>query len=220
MRASGAPPAAGLTVSQFLGHTGGWRISIDLVGIGLFSGLFLVPLFALIQSRSARDQVSRVIAANNILNAAFMVLASVLLSEFTAAWLLYLGVIFLVMVMYAPGGVASLIMVNVRVSRFGKLNRFWGLYGGLLVTGAIVLLGAAALIEMVYHRQLNSAMGASAKFLFTELDTSSAAVWAGAIAVTLVGAGLLELVRRRFARAWGQAQEEIEAEIKRREQAA
>ncbi len=155
-----------------------------------------------------------------IIGAILMVLASVLLSEFTAAWLLYLGVIFLVMVMYAPGGVASLIMVNVRVSRFGKLNRFWGLYGGLLVTGAIVLLGAAALIEMVYHRQLNSAMGASAKFLFTELDTSSAAVWAGAIAVTLVGAGLLELVRRRFARAWGQAQEEIEAEIKRREQAA
>ena len=94
------------------------------------------------------------------------------------------------------------------------------MYGGLLVTGAILLLGVAALIEMVYHRQLNASMGPDAKFIFTALDTSSAAVWAGAIAVTLVGAGLLEFVRRRFARAWGQAQEEIEAEIKRREQAA
>lgn len=75
---SGAPPATGLTVSQFLGHTGGWRISIDLVGIGLFSGLFLVPLFALIQSRTPKRELSRVISAVNIQNAFFIVLAAVL----------------------------------------------------------------------------------------------------------------------------------------------
>jgi branched-chain amino acid transport system permease protein len=51
-----------------------------------------------------------------------MVLAFVLLSELTKAWLLYLGLIFLFMVMYAPGGIASLIMMNLRVARFGKLR--------------------------------------------------------------------------------------------------
>jgi 1-acyl-sn-glycerol-3-phosphate acyltransferase len=55
-----------------------WRVLADLALMAVFSGFYLVPLFALIQSRSARDEVSRVIAANNILNAAFMVLASVL----------------------------------------------------------------------------------------------------------------------------------------------
>jgi 1-acyl-sn-glycerol-3-phosphate acyltransferase len=75
---SGAPPATGLAVSQFLDHSGGWRISIDLVGIGLFSGLFLVPLFALIQSRTAKSELSRVISAVNIQNAFFIVLAAVL----------------------------------------------------------------------------------------------------------------------------------------------
>jgi branched-chain amino acid transport system permease protein len=45
-----------------------------------------------------------------------MVLAFVLFSEFTSAWLLYLGLIFLFMVMYAPGGMASLIMMNLRVA--------------------------------------------------------------------------------------------------------
>jgi 1-acyl-sn-glycerol-3-phosphate acyltransferase len=75
---SGAPPATGLTVSQFLDHSGGWRISIDLVGIGLFSGLFLVPLFALIQSRTPKSELSRVISAVNIQNAFFIVLAAVL----------------------------------------------------------------------------------------------------------------------------------------------
>jgi branched-chain amino acid transport system permease protein len=52
-----------------------------------------------------------------IIGAVLMVLASVLLSELTKAWLLYLGLVFLFMVMYAPGGVASLIMMNVRVAR-------------------------------------------------------------------------------------------------------
>ena len=55
-----------------------WRVLADLALMAVFSGFFIVPLFALIQSRTPRDQVSRVIAANNILNAAFMVVASVL----------------------------------------------------------------------------------------------------------------------------------------------
>ena len=53
-----------------------------------------------------------------------------------------------------------------------------------------------------------------------QLDTSSAAAWAGAIVLAVIGGAALEFVRRRFARVWGQAQEEIETEIKRKEQAA
>jgi 1-acyl-sn-glycerol-3-phosphate acyltransferase len=75
---TGAPPATGLSVAQFLDHPGGWRIAIDLTGIGLFCGLFLVPLFALIQSRTPRNELSRVISAVNIQNAFFIVLAAVL----------------------------------------------------------------------------------------------------------------------------------------------
>ena len=51
---------------------------MDLVGIGLFTGFFVVPLFALIQSRTPREELSRVIAGMNIQNAAFIVLAAVL----------------------------------------------------------------------------------------------------------------------------------------------
>jgi branched-chain amino acid transport system permease protein len=50
-----------------------------------------------------------------IIGAILMVLAFVLLSEFTKAWLLYLGLLFLFMVMYAPGGVASLIMMQLQL---------------------------------------------------------------------------------------------------------
>ncbi|MFC3550333.1 MFS transporter [Lysobacter cavernae] len=75
---SGAAPAQVSTVVAFLQQPGSWRIVIDLVGIGLFAGFFVVPLFALIQSRTPRNEVSRVIAGMNIQNAAFIVLAAVL----------------------------------------------------------------------------------------------------------------------------------------------
>jgi 1-acyl-sn-glycerol-3-phosphate acyltransferase len=75
------PDAAGeqgLRVMQFLGQHGAWRVMIDLLGMAIFSGFFIVPLFALVQSRSDPARRSRVIAANNILNALFMVVAAVM----------------------------------------------------------------------------------------------------------------------------------------------
>ena len=75
---SGAATISDLEVMQFLRQPGSWRIVMDLVGIGLFAGFFVVPLFALIQSRTPRDELSRVIAGMNIQNAAFIVLAAVL----------------------------------------------------------------------------------------------------------------------------------------------
>ena len=75
---SGAATAAGLSVSGFLQQPGSWRIVVDLVGIGLFAGFFVVPLFALMQSRTPRNEMSRVIAGMNIQNAGFIVLAAVL----------------------------------------------------------------------------------------------------------------------------------------------
>ena len=67
--ASGALVGAG----EFLARAGSWRILCDLVLIGVFGGFYIVPLYALIQTRSERSHQSRIIAGNNILNALFMV---------------------------------------------------------------------------------------------------------------------------------------------------
>ena len=152
-----------------------------------------------------------------ILGAILMVIALVLLSELTTAWLLYLGLVFLFMVMYAPGGLASLIMMNLRVAAFGKLRRLWTAYLGLFGTGAAALVGIGAMVEMVYHRQLNAALGPDLRYLGATLNTESVNTWVGAVFVMLVGVGLFELTRREFARQWGDTQGEIEKEIKRRE---
>jgi len=152
-----------------------------------------------------------------IIGAVLMILAFVLLSEFTKAWLLYLGLLFLFMVMFAPGGFASLIMMNVRVAAFGKLKPLLGHYAALLVTGLLAFSGVAAMIEMLYHLQLDAALGSQLRFMGLQLNAAAPATWVGAVAVTLAGLMVFELARRRFAIKWGDAQESIEKEIKRRE---
>ena len=152
-----------------------------------------------------------------IIGAILLVVANVLLSEWTKAWLLYLGLVFLFMVMYAPGGVASLIMMNLRVAAFGFLRKLWVSYLALLVTSMVMLLGAAAMIEMIYHLQLNAAVGDELRFLGAMLNAKSLNSWVGSGFVLITGIALFELVRRQFKRDWDAVQIDIEREIKRRE---
>ncbi|MDM7943643.1 MAG: branched-chain amino acid ABC transporter permease [Hydrogenophaga sp.] len=152
-----------------------------------------------------------------IIGGILMVLAFVLLSEFTKAWLLYLGLIFTFMVMYAPGGFASLIMMNVRVAAFGMLRRIWVSYLVLGLLALVIFGGAGAMIEMVYHLQLNAAMGDELTFFGVGLNARSVNSWFGSALMALAGLALFELARRQFKRKWNAIQTEIEQEIKRRE---
>ncbi len=145
-----------------------------------------------------------------IIGGVLMVLGIGLFSELTKAWQLYLGLIFMFMVMYAPGGIARLIMMNLRVAAHRKLHRLWGWYA-LLTAGALVMLaGSAALIELVYHLQLGATSGPTLQYVGMTLDIGAASSWLGALAVAAIGLALFEFVRRRFALAWGRIQSEIE----------
>ncbi len=64
------------TAQSFLAQLSHWRVIADLFLIGVFGGIFIVPLYALIQTRTEREYTSRAIAANNILNSLFMVIAA------------------------------------------------------------------------------------------------------------------------------------------------
>ena len=152
-----------------------------------------------------------------IIGGILMVLAAVLLSELTKAWLLYLGLVFLFMVMYAPGGIASLIMMNLRVASFGRLREIWVAYLALGVTALAVLLGAGSMIEMIYHLKLDAAMGDELHYLGMTLAPSQGSSWFGAAFVTLTALGIFELTRRHFVAQWSAIQTDIEKEIKRRE---
>ncbi len=75
---TGLAPATGLDLAGFVASPGSWRVMADLTLIGLFAGFYVVPLFALVQSRTPKQELSRVIAALNIQNAFFIVSAALL----------------------------------------------------------------------------------------------------------------------------------------------
>ncbi len=103
-----APSAAPLIgVAAFLGEPLGLRIFADLLGLAISGGFFVVPLYALIQSRSAEEVRARVIAANNIMNALFMAAGAVVTVGLLAVGL-GIPVVYLVL---ATGNVVATVIV-------------------------------------------------------------------------------------------------------------
>ncbi len=74
----GLPQSAALTLPEFLAMPAHWRVLADLALLSLFAGLYSVPMYALIQLRAQPTHRARIIAANNILNALFMIASSVI----------------------------------------------------------------------------------------------------------------------------------------------
>jgi 1-acyl-sn-glycerol-3-phosphate acyltransferase len=81
----GLPPAAGYTLSAFLAQPAHWRVMADLALLSLFAGLYSVPMYALIQLRAQPSHRARIIAANNILNALFMIASAVIVGALLQA---------------------------------------------------------------------------------------------------------------------------------------
>jgi len=72
------PASSGMGVLAFVGQTQHWRVMLDLTLLSLFAGLYSVPMYALIQMRSLPTHRARIIAANNILNALFMIASALI----------------------------------------------------------------------------------------------------------------------------------------------
>ena len=216
----------------FIGYNTQWVRYLAFIIAGFFAGIGGALAAINFEIVGAADSLSSVrsggyllftflggatIFFGPIIGAVLLVLASVLLSEITKAWLLYLGLIFLLMVMYAPGGIASLIMLNLRLVKFGRFRRVADCYLWLVIAGVPMFFGVAALIEMVYHMQLNGSLGPTMHFFGIPLNVQSALSWIAALAVAGTGLALFDQARRGFARRWDAVQGEIEAAIRTRE---
>lgn len=150
-----------------------------------------------------------------ILGAVIFVFFAVALSDYTKAWQFYLGVFFVSMVMFAPGGVASLILMNLRVMKHRLFGRLRDAYAGVLLSGLILLVGVVMVIEMSYHLTLNFASGSKMRLFGFPIDSAAPEIWLLAIGVLVAGAASFEAMRRYFAREWGVVQAEIEERMRR-----
>ncbi|HEY0878276.1 MAG TPA: branched-chain amino acid ABC transporter permease, partial [Zeimonas sp.] len=145
-----------------------------------------------------------------ILGAVIFIFFAVALSDYTSAWQFYLGVFFVLIVMYAPGGVASLIMMNLRVARHGLFGRLVASYAALAVASAVLLAGVIIVVEMSYQLTLNFASGSQLRLFGFDVDAADSGGWVVALALVVVGGLGFEMARRRFARVWSAVQTSIE----------
>jgi branched-chain amino acid transport system permease protein len=145
-----------------------------------------------------------------ILGAIVFVFFAVALSEYTKAWQLYLGVFFVLLVMYAPGGLSSLLLMNLRVLKFRKFARLKDPYVGVLIATAALALGAVLMIELTYHVTLNVGQGPEVRVFGFPFDTSRSPGWVFATAILAAAAVAFEYYRQRFKREWDAVQVEIE----------
>jgi branched-chain amino acid transport system permease protein len=141
-----------------------------------------------------------------IIGAVGMVVSGVLLSEWSAAWLLYLGLLFVGMVMYAPGGLASIGVWHLRWMSAHACARLWGWYGAMLASAVLACLGATSAIEFFYHQQLQTTTGQPMRWLGMPWDTEQALPWLAAALALFSGLACLAFFKRR----WQQALAEIE----------
>lgn len=144
-----------------------------------------------------------------IIGSILFVLFAVALSNLTPAWLLYLGLFFVLVVMYVPGGVSSLLMKQVPLIAARKLHRMMPSYASAL-GAALILLGALVLtVELVYKVQIDSDNGTAMAFFGLNFDAASWKPWAVAAVLWALGAQAGRLAAARVRDAWDGVQREI-----------
>ncbi len=154
-----------------------------------------------------------------IIGSILLVFALVVLSEFTKAWQLYVGIVFLIMVVFAPGGFSALIMLNLRRVKYGEWRKMRWPYAGMFFFGLIALWGFAAVVEMAYQIQVAAGSGSAVTVARIPLDAASASSWLIAVAVLVAGGIAFEIWRRKFHRVWNEGEARIAEAIKKAEAA-
>jgi branched-chain amino acid transport system permease protein len=145
-----------------------------------------------------------------VVGAIVFVFFVVALSGFTQAWLLYLGLFFVLMVLYAPGGIASLILMQFPVIRAGRWRELLLPYAFAALAGLVALAGVIGLVEMVYRL---SEPGASTvlTLLGVPFDAKSAPPWFAFAAVLVGGLAALRVTTRRVGERWGAIQLDLQS---------
>ncbi len=153
--------------------------------------------------------------AGPVLGAVLIVLLQSWVSLLSNSWLVYVGVLFILMVTFAPGGIAGIVMMHQPIWRSGRLGRLALPYARVLVPGLLVVVGFVLVIELCSFLTIGAAQGKSFTLSGVTIDPQRLEPWvAGAL---LLAAGGLWLWRegRRFHAVWEALMEEIKSAAER-----
>ena len=126
----------------------------------------------------------------------------VVLATITKAWLLYLGLFFVLMVMYCPGGIATLIMMQIPIIRAGRFREIFPSYCLATAASIILLVALVFTVEMIYHLSLEAATGTNKAFFGMQIDVAGAPPWIVVALLTAIGAALFAAARRGVSAHW------------------
>jgi branched-chain amino acid transport system permease protein len=178
------------------------------IGGGLFAITYEIVTF---------DAVAAPLAANALLMAYIggattffgPVLGAILItllqsgvSLISNSWLVYVGVLFIAMVTFAPTGLTGIILAHAPLARAGLLSRLTLPYLRIAVPGMILLVGVIGAVELLSFMTIGRAQGKHLILLGTELDIYSSVPWLVAALCLLGGGAWLWVASRRFKRAW------------------
>jgi branched-chain amino acid transport system permease protein len=211
--------------AQFVGYDPRMVRFVQFSLSGFFAGL-AGALYALTYEIVTYDTVSGAMSSNALLmtyiggvgvfagpviGAVLVVLLQSWVSLLSNSWLVYAGVLFILMVTFAPGGIGGLVMIHQPIWQTRRLGRLVGPYLRLLVPGLLVVVGFVLVVELCSFLTIGAAQGESFTLGHVKVEPRTPLPWAVA-AVLLIGGGLwLRHAVRGFAAAWHAVVDEIKA---------
>lgn len=122
-----------------------------------------------------------------VLGAVLITFLQVVLAAYTKAWPLYMGVVFISTVLFAPQGLAGIVMQHRQVWTSGLLRRLVPAYAKVLAPVSAMALGVICLVEYTYHLTTEAQAGTQMKLFRVSFDVAAPAPWALAVALVVIG---------------------------------
>jgi branched-chain amino acid transport system permease protein len=132
------------------------------------------------------------------------------------SWLVYVGVLFIGMVTFAPQGIMGLVMAHRPIVRAGQLGRLAVPYARVIVPAVLTVLGFVGLVELTSFLTIGAAQGKTLVLFGSKIDVHAMLPWAAAAVCLVAGLAWLRLEARSFRRVW----EKLMAELKPQRSAA
>ena len=140
-----------------------------------------------------------------VVGAIFVTILSLGLSDLTTVWQLYFGLIFIAVVMFAPGGITGLLMMHRPLLRNGMLGRVIPSYLVAIVPTLAMLIGLMLGIESIVHYTMNSMEDPNIKAFGIPFNAASPVTWAASVVLLIGGFMLARITWKRIAVAWDEA---------------
>jgi branched-chain amino acid transport system permease protein len=204
--------------AAFIGYNARWVRTLQLTLAAFFAGI-AGGLFAINYEIITAETIGAIPSGNvlmmtyiggighffgPILGAILVTFMQLSLAGITHAWLLYYGVLFVGMVLWAPNGLAGIIMLHQPVWQAGLMKRLLPAYGLIAVPSLVLFSGTMTLIEINYHLSLSINPDEPLSLFGISFRAQSPIAWLVAVVLMIVGFYFFRKAQRKVKRSWNE----------------